>query len=160
MKKLILIFSMLIILTPSFGFELLESRPSIVSTNKHENPWESYDQWQCFSLNQITFECATYDRDTLVPSIKAKNDKGIIFFDVHVEDELHCEDTLIQWRDLVHGGSKICLLAAYMPDVDMGVDEATKKPNSLWYIDQIKSRNGYWKLKDFSNDEESFNNIH
>lgn len=110
--------------------------------------WESYNQWQCFNLEMVKFDCVDYDHGTLVPSIRVESEGEIFLFDAHVEDRLDCEQTLARWRDLAADGREICIYAANMPDVELGLDQ--NKPQSLWYISRVKGSGGYWNLYESS----------
>ena len=114
------------------------------SAPKMQWPWESYNQWQCFSIEKLNYDCADYDNGTSVPSLRIEAEQDIRLFDVHVEDQLDCEQTLDRWRALIDGGQEVCIFAAHMPDVDL--DDEGGKPQSLWYINRIKGINGYWNL--------------
>lgn len=114
------------------------------SVLKSEWPWGSYNQWQCFSIENLSYDCADYDNGTLVPSLRVTTDREILLFDVHVEDRLECEQTLLQWRALIDHGREACIFAAHMPDVEMESDG--DRPQSLWYISRIKGVGGYWNL--------------
>lgn len=109
-----------------------------------DSPWESYNQWQCFNLEKVKFDCVDYDHGTLVPGISAETESEVFLFDTHVEDRLDCEQTLSIWRDLVLGGKEICVFAAHIPDVDLDLDQ--NRPQSLWYINRLKGVGGYWDL--------------
>lgn len=111
---------------------------------KNEWPWGSYNQWQCFDISMLTYDCADYDYGTLVPSLRLDTEQEILHFDVHVEDRLDCQQTLSQWRSLIDRGNEVCIFAAHMPDVDMGLDG--NKAQSLWYINRLKGVDGYWNL--------------
>lgn len=113
-----------------------------------EWPWGSYNQWQCFSVENLIYDCANYDSGTLVPSLSVATEHEIFLFDVHVEDRLDCEQTLMQWRALINRGRDVCIFAAQMPDVDIEPDGS--RPQSLWYINRIKGVDGYWNLFDES----------
>ena len=113
-----------------------------------DSHWESYSQWQCFNLEVVKFDCVDYDHGTLVPAIRAEAESEVFLFDTQVEDRLDCEQTLSVWRDLVSGGSEICMYAAHMPDVELGLDQ--NKPQSLWYINRLKGAGGYWNLYESS----------
>lgn len=115
--------------------------------------WESYNQWQCFKLEVVEFYCVDYDHGTLVPAIRARAESEVFLFDTHVEDRLDCQQTLSVWRDLAESGSEICIFAAHMPDVDLGLDEG--RSQSLWYINRLKGVGGYWNVYEssFTNDE-------
>ena len=114
------------------------------SVHRSEWPWGSYNQWQCFSIENLSYDCANYDNGTLVPSLSVITDREIFLFDVHVEDRLECEQTLWQWRALIDRGREVCIFAAHMPDVDM--ESGGDRSQSLWYINQIKGVGGYWNL--------------
>lgn len=109
-----------------------------------EWPWGSYNQWQCFSVENLRYDCADYDNGTLVPSLSIVTQQELLLFDVHVEDRLDCKQTLSQWRTLIDGGREVCIFAAHMPDVEMESDG--DRPQSLWYINRIKGVRGYWNL--------------
>lgn len=115
---------------------------------RSEHPWGSYNQWQCFSLEMVEFECADYDYGTLVPSLRVESEEEIFLFDTYVEDLLDCEQILSIWRNLVSGGKEVCVFAANMPDVDLGLDQ--NRPQSLWYINRLKGIGGYWNLYEAS----------
>ena len=114
------------------------------SISKIDWPWESYNQWQCFSIKKLNYDCADYVNGALVPSLRVETQQEIFLFDVHVEDRLDCEHTLAQWRTLIGGGQEVCIFAAHMPDVD--IDAENGKPQSLWYINRLKGVDGYWNL--------------
>lgn len=78
------------------------------------------------------------------PRLSVETENEILFFDVHVEDRLDCEQTLAHWRDLIKGGREVCIFAAHVPYVDM--DSDGDRPQSLWYINRIKGVGGYWNL--------------
>lgn len=127
-----------------------ENGVAIGSGLQNEDSWESYNQWQCFELEKIKFDCAEYDYGKLVPSIRVESKEGVMLFDTHVEDKLNCLQTLSVWRDLVNGGREICILAAHMPDVDLGTYQ--EKPQTLWYITKLKGVGGYWNVTGVSAD--------
>ena len=122
--------------------------PALSSGLQSDSHWESYNQWQCFNLDVVKFDCADYDYGTLVPAIRAEVESEVFLFDTHVEDRLDCEQTLSIWRDIISGGREICIYAAHMPDVDLGLDQ--NKPQLLWYINRLKGAGGYWNLYESS----------
>ena len=111
---------------------------------KSEHPWGSYNQWQCFHMSHVELTCADYDNGTLVPSISVTTENDLFLFDAHVEDRLDCEHTLSAWRQLLAGGSEVCIFAAHMPGVDL--DSDGDRPQSLWYINRLKGAGGWWSL--------------
>lgn len=163
MKKWIAVFCLFAICASASGFvytQLLsdedlrfqridnENGVALGSELRGEHPWGSYNQWQCFSLEIVKFNCADYDYGTLVPSLRVESEEEVFLFDTYVEDRLDCEQTLSVWRDSVSGGREICIFAAHMPDVDLGLDQ--NKPQSLWYINRLKGAGGYWNLYESS----------
>ncbi len=163
MKKAFVIFSLFAICTAASGFvdtQLLseddleyeridnDNGSALSSELESDSPWESYNEWQCFDMTVVEFTCANYDYGTLVPSISVVSRNEILVFDTHVEDRLNCEQTLRLWQDLTAEGREICIFAAQMPDVDLGLDE--NKPQSLWYISRLKGVDGYWNLHESS----------
>jgi hypothetical protein len=158
-KKVIIIFGLLAICATASAlvytqllseddlvFEQIENEngTAMSSVPESENPWESYNQWQCFDMAVVEFTCANYDHGTLVPAMRAETESEVFLFDTHVEDRLDCEQTLSIWRDLVLGGKEICVFAAHMPEVDLDLDQ--NRPQSLWYINRLKGVGGYWNL--------------
>jgi len=114
------------------------------SSMASEHPWGSYNQWQCFKIKDVSFDCAYYDYGTLVPSIRVATGSEIFLFDTYVENRLDCRATLSVWRDLSARGNELCIFGAHMPDVDLDADE--DKPMTLWYIRRVKGMSGYWDL--------------
>lgn len=125
-----------------------ENGVALGSELRSEHPWGSYNQWQCFSLEKVKFDCVDYDHGTLVPSIRVESEGEIFLFDTYVEDRLDCEQTLSRWQNLAAGGREICVFAAHMPDVDLDLDQ--NRPQSLWYINRLKGAGGYWNLYESS----------
>jgi hypothetical protein len=121
---------------------------ALSSSLQSDSHWESYNQWQCFNLEMVKFDCADYDHGTLVPAIRAETESEVFLFDTHVEDRLDCEQTLSRWQNLAAVGREICIFAAHMPDVDLGLDQ--HKRQSLWYINRLKGAGGYWYLYESS----------
>jgi hypothetical protein len=120
--------------------------PSLTSMSDHQVHWESFNQWQCFSKEQLYFECVNYDENTLVPSIRVETDVESLFFDLHVEDNFACEETLAIWDDLFQGGAEFCVYAAHMKSFDLDKDEESQKVQTLWYIEKLKGHSGYWDI--------------
>lgn len=165
MKTGFLFYGLLLMCISGYGFvrsELLEESdihwqqinnfqgPALGDTLIYEGGGASYNKWQCFPFHNANLECATYDEDTLVPSIRVEADNHTYLFDTHVEDRLSCNETLQKWAELASDGNEVCILAAQMPDMDFGVEK--DRQQSLWYINQIKLASGYWNL--FSESEE------
>lgn len=163
MKKVIIIFSLFAVCATAsafvytqvlseddLAFEQIdnENGTAMSSVPDSENPWESYNLWQCFDMATVEFTCAVYDQDTLVPSLRVETTSEVFLFDTHVEDRLSCEQTLQIWQNLASGGKEICIFAASMHDVELELDN--NKPQSLWYINRIKGANGYWDLHELN----------
>ena len=117
---------------------------ALSSSMESEQHWESFNQWQCFDVANINYTCASYDDVILVPSLMVETEREILNFDLHIEDRVDCNETLIKWRALIDGGKEVCIFAARMPDVQMDLE--SNLPQTLWYINRIKGLNGYWSL--------------
>ncbi len=115
---------------------------ALSSEVESERPWESFNEWKCFGTVTLDFDCVEYDHGLMVPTLSVETEQEIFHFDVHVEDRLDCNATLKQWRALVAEGREVCVFAAQVPDVEMGLDGS--KPQSLWYINRVKGEGGYW----------------
>ncbi len=129
-----------------FQFANNELGAALGSEIQGEQPWESFNQWQCFRLESIRFECAAYDSEKFTPSLRVETQSEVFLFDTHVEDRLDCEHTLSIWRRIGTGGRDVCVFAARMPEVNLGSDGS--RLQSLWYINRLKGENGYWDLND------------
>jgi len=162
-KKVIILFSLFVICATASGYvytQLLseddlefqridnDNGVALGSELRSEHPWGSYNQWQCFNLSSVDFTCADYDYGTLVPALRVEAENEVFLFDTYVEDQLNCEQTLLLWQNLTAGGRELCIFAAHMPDVDLGLDQ--NMPQSLWYINRIKGAGGYWNLYESS----------
>ena len=123
-------------------YSLNQEGPYMTSAPGAEKAWESYFEWLCFSRKSIELSCVTYDEDTLVPSISAVDKNHTYLFDLHVEDGLECQSVLHSWHQLIDD-AQICVMAALMP----GAFESDPR-TSLWYMNAIKTTEGYWILEE------------
>lgn len=124
-------------------YGLNQEGPYMTSVPGVERAWESYYEWLCFSVENTELSCTTYDEDVLVPSISTVDKNHTYFFDLHVEDGFECQSTLYSWHQLIDGAQKVCVMAALMPSA------FEKDPEmSLWYINAIKTAQGYWELEE------------
>lgn len=122
------------------------AQPTLTSTIQSKIQWDSYSQWMCFRRQQVKPHCTIYDKTILVPSIRVESNERVLYFDLHVGDSDNCKSTLSEWTVLIKNSPEICIFGAYMPGVDMGEDPKSGKPNSLWYIEKIKTKNGEWTI--------------
>jgi hypothetical protein len=125
-------------------FQLKDNSEGPEMESRLDSPvvWSSFNQWQCFNDQQISFTCVKYDDGILVPNIEATIENEFLSFDVAFEAKLDCKATLASWNSLVQEGKEICVFAAKMNDFEAyGPDN---KRQSLWYIKKIKGINGYW----------------
>jgi len=159
MKKTIIVLILMVISVsafPHFGASILTREdeilaeestaygPALSSASNAKDQWGSYNQWMCFPKMDVKYECAQYDQDILVPSVKAQTNEHVFFFELHVEDGVLCEKTLAEWEKMSIQSSEVCLFAAQMPNTDLGEDRG--RPQSLWYLDALKTENGYWQI--------------
>jgi hypothetical protein len=119
--------------------------PALSSAPNEEIQWESFNQWMCFPSVNLSYECAQYDEKIFVPSIRVQTEEQEFHFDTHVEDQIPCKETLINWRRMATESSEVCVFAAPMPDTNMGEERGI--PQSLWYIHTLKTADGYWHAR-------------
>lgn len=119
-----------------------EEGAALFSENKS---WITYNQWQCFNIDYISLNCTEYDYGkNQVPTIIVNNPSFRYEFDLHVEDGFDCRETLVTWAELMNGSREVCIYASFMPGVrEVGYPSKW----FLWYIQRIKTSNGYWSLK-------------
>ena len=115
--------------------------PRLSGAIDDDNPWESFDTWQCFHTKSINMGCAKYDGAVDVPGIVVEEGGRTLLFDTHVEDKLNCIKTVDAWSELLGESARICIMAAEMPGAFVEEEDT-----SLWYIHAIKTELGYWAL--------------
>jgi hypothetical protein len=128
--------------------------PALSSTIGAENQWESYNEWRCFSTKSIDLRCATIDDNSssLIPVVSVLSKDEDLDYEYALGSEYiwDCQKVIDSWATLVDEQESICLYGARL--------QAPEQDNiSLWYIDQIKTQNGYWKMEnyhDFLSDDE------
>lgn len=101
---------------------------------------ESFNKWQCYSINQVKLSKVDIDNNGLecIPSIEIshQNENLIQLFDIDDEENWDCEKTLDQWKKLIKDQKSICLFGAL---------SQIESPNIfLWDLEKIKTENGYW----------------
>ncbi len=115
-----------------------ELRPALSSPLDDDEQWEAYNQWLCFSVTSIELACSEVDYGgwRKIPSLRAHGANHRFEFDVSPERDWDCEATLQDWSRLLESSSEICVFAARLQPID--------ENSSLWYIERIKTTQGYW----------------
>jgi hypothetical protein len=113
--------------------------PAITIPHKKE---EYFNKWQCFDVKNIEItEAEIYYRGKrLVPYIQVNSKNRS--FEFHVDPVINCnKDAVIKkWNELINRQKAICIFAAYLQtDVD---------GTTVWYIQKLKTKNGYWDISD------------
>ncbi|MDD4974501.1 MAG: hypothetical protein PHY93_09145 [Bacteriovorax sp.] len=120
--------------------------PALSSAISDENKWESYNEWRCFSAKNVEALCASVDDDDshLVPIVTIQNKDGSPGYEYALGSEYNwnCNKVIESWSVLIENQESICIHGAYL-------QEDEQNNNSLWYIDQIKTQNGYWKMENY-----------
>jgi hypothetical protein len=114
---------------------------------------ESFNKWQCYSINQVKLSTVDIDNNGLkcIPSIEIShhNENLIQLFDIDDEENWDCEKILDRWNELIKDQKSICLFGAL---------SQFESPNIfLWDLEKIKTENGYWNRSeeaDLLNNEE------
>jgi len=172
-KRLISILSILflMIFTISFNWEnpyndILEEqdwvlfnqdkeKPALSSIINDPHPWQSHNEWKCFDKRDIDFSCAVdTSNKNEVPIISIINNREAFDYeyDLGSEYEWDCKKVVNHWENLMDGEDGICLYGAQMPDLgdENQVQESNNLSTGLWYINQIKTKKGYWKMENYS----------
>lgn len=113
--------------------------PALSSSPEDPNAWEAYNEWRCFATEEIHLSCSIYDVSTEVAGMQIYSEGMNYFYDLPVESNLNCYETLLTWRDLIGKSLQVCIFAAQLPG-------AIAESGSLWYIQKIKTEYGYWNL--------------
>jgi hypothetical protein len=129
--------------------------PALSSAIGDENKWESFNEWRCFSVKDVESLCASTDDNNdshLVPIISIQNKDGSPGYEyaLGAEYSWNCNKVIESWSTLIENQESICIHGAYL-------EEDEQNNISLWYIDQVKTQNGYWKMEnyhDFLSDDE------
>lgn len=101
--------------------------------------FKSYNEWQCFDASEVQLLLAEIDYNgwRQIPSINVKS----MSFDIDPDINWDVEKISNYWSDLITGSRSICIFGAYLPNDD--------DKNSSWYIQKIKTQNGYWDRANF-----------
>ncbi|MBN1114933.1 MAG: hypothetical protein JXA66_06295 [Oligoflexia bacterium] len=104
---------------------------------------EYYNKWQCFSAKNIEIEKAEIDYNGKrgVPLIHARSGLNLLQFNVDPVVKWDSEEVIVKWNELINSRSPVCVFAAFLQKDDDGT--------SVWYINRIKTRLGYWNIADY-----------
>lgn len=112
--------------------------PALQSALDSSEPWGSYNQWLCFSSQQVSVDVVetTYDdKIEQVPVLYASLPR--YQFEITISSEIDNPDRVVdKWRDLLDETSNICAYAAFLQNLGS---------RSLWIISKLKSEKGVWE---------------
>lgn len=115
-------------------------KPAITIPSTRE---QYFNKWQCFNVKHIEIAEAKIElnKAQIVPyiQINSSNHK----FQFNVDPAVHRGDQeviLKKWGKLTQNQKGICIFAAYLQTDPDGT--------SVWYIDKIKTKAGYWDFAD------------
>lgn len=119
-----------------FQFMRLDNKEPALSIP--EENFKSYNQWQCFETQdvEVLLVDIDYNKWHQVPSIAV----GTMAFDIDPDINWDKDKVLDHWNNLIQGSKSICIFAAFLQNNDN---------NSLWYIQKIKTQNGYWDRAEY-----------
>ncbi len=155
MFKIILLFSTVLFLVLFMAIEqenfLLTEEDLLLQDTKLNEPaiyvpkknTYSYNKWDCFLSSQVQIgkSRVNYDGWHDVPSLDVETQSKKRSYDLDPDERWEYEFIKKQWKQLFENESHICILGAYLQDLE--------DRNELWYIEQIKTEKGYWKREDF-----------
>ena len=103
-----------------------------------ESEWESFNQWLCFSAEEIelNFVDVEYGGLKKIPTVVARSVGHRFEISLSPEVSRNPNRVMAEWEDLVMGSSRVCLYAAYLQPIADDV--------SLWTLSQMKTEKGYW----------------
>lgn len=124
-----------------------QEQPVLSSALDSDFYWESFNEWQCFSTENIQFECTELDHGVqYVPTMRISRNEELFDFSLDPEHELDCKGILNEWSALLEHEGSFCTYAAYLQDLPNDSFEAEGINFwGLWIVSQVKSRKGYWK---------------
>ncbi|NDG28252.1 MAG: hypothetical protein EB120_13885, partial [Proteobacteria bacterium] len=131
------------------GLEETQEAPALSSMLDTENPWKSYNQWQCFDARDVTptfmghfLDPEDRSEEMRTPALQVELPEETLVFDLEPEDLkfMDCEDCpskiFENWREWLDRERAICIYAAHLQDLN--ADE------SYWILSKIKTSRGYW----------------
>lgn len=103
-----------------------------------DNNEQHYNKWQCFSVIDVEITEAEVDYNGWhrVPSINIKTKDIVKSFDLDPDVKWNNNKIITEWNNLIKDQKSICIFGAFL--------QKEKSGNSLWYIQKIKTRKGYW----------------
>ncbi|MCB0408555.1 MAG: hypothetical protein KDD34_10140 [Bdellovibrionales bacterium] len=116
---------------------------NVQDSNEHFIP--SYNEWMCFSTENMTLTCSehVFDEIKKVPMIASYKGNEAFEFEPSSADAIPCEKTLETWVQLFEGQNEFCVLAAYLQELN-SEDQRVGYGRTLWILDAIKTAHGYW----------------
>ena len=103
-----------------------------------------FNKWQCFDVKTIEISEAEidYNEKRIVPYIQVNSNKRSLQFNVDPVINWDKKVVINKWKELANNQKSICLFAAYLQTDPDGT--------SIWYIDRIKTKAGYWDIANSS----------
>ncbi|MGZ3709705.1 MAG: hypothetical protein ACXWP5_11550 [Bdellovibrionota bacterium] len=113
-----------------------------------ENPWESFNKWQCFPADSAEITCATaeYNGPKDVPILTVSYGTHHYEFSMDPEPEPDCAKVSAKWKNLLENQSSFCTYAAFL-QYSEDASGTPDKDESVWIINQLKTGKGYWKFE-------------
>jgi len=102
--------------------------------------WKSFNQWQCFPVSQLKFECDpdSEGQETCYPHLIVEQDGSVFDFQFLTPgDNLKSAVVLDRWNSLVANEESFCVYGAYLPDV-------SDSREAVFSVDRLKTAKGYW----------------
>ena len=121
-----------------FEMAKIDNERPALSAGLHEDfYWESYIEFICGETN--------YGGIKNIPIILFDTKQRLFEFDLGPDYNWDCELVIEEWKLLAQEEESFCIFGAYLEELN---EEGTY---SLYYIEQIKTLKGYWKMKDYEN---------
>jgi hypothetical protein len=115
--------------------------PAMSSPNNHPIQWESYNEWTCFSINNVMLSTTgiNYEgEERQIPSFRVLKEKMNAYYELSPSYKWEVEEIMRNWESLLENENFICFLAALLPASHHTGDY------ELWYITKLKTLRGDW----------------
>lgn len=115
--------------------------------------WSSYNQWLCFSSQNIEMSCleAEYNGIKKVPVLHLTEGTHYFEFSMDPEPALDCNKVIDRWNALLKNELAFCAYAAPLQELDITAYDSNAETGSVWIINQLKTAKGYWKFESEEN---------
>ena len=125
------------------------------STLTDPEQWESFNIWQCFESRDLEIYTSgvNYDgEDKVIPAMFNSNVFPLKDFALYPEMHWRAKEIVKKWKKIINESESICIYGAKLPNANAN----TANEIEPWYIERIKTDNGYWSIKNEKEYQDSY----